>query len=93
MTHAAAQSFVADGELRAWLDGNLVYEQTGMVFRTTPDKPAYSPELLRPARELGIRNICALRGKKMRRESPLTLTRTHTRSAQLFSRRQDGLLD
>ncbi len=29
-------SWAADGELRAWIDGRLCFERTGMVFRTTP---------------------------------------------------------
>lgn len=28
--------WLPDGELRTWLDGRLVYERTGMVFRTLP---------------------------------------------------------
>lgn len=30
------QFWTPDGELRAWIDGRLVYEKTGLVFRTLP---------------------------------------------------------
>jgi hypothetical protein len=51
---ATPEGFKADGELRQWIDGRLVYERKGMVFRTLPvlSKP-YDPTKLRPCRELG----------------------------------------
>lgn len=51
---ATPEGFKADGELRTWIDGRLVFERTGMVFRTLPvlSKP-YDPTKLRPCRELG----------------------------------------
>ncbi len=52
-----APSFVPDGELRAWIDGKLVYERTGMVFRTPRDSFAYDSEVLRPCRELGVAGL------------------------------------
>lgn len=50
----AAPRFTPDGELRAWVDGRLAYERTGMVFRTPRDAFAFDSESLRPCRELGI---------------------------------------
>lgn len=53
-----APGFLPDGELRAWLDGRLVYEQTGMVFRSLPLKnPPHNPSRLRACRELGVRGL------------------------------------
>jgi hypothetical protein len=50
--------FTPDGELRAWVDGRLVYEQGGMVFRTLPIVPqAYDPSRIRACRELGVRGL------------------------------------
>ncbi|WP_138858286.1 hypothetical protein [Inhella inkyongensis] len=56
----AAPGYVADGELRAWLDGRLVFERTGMVFRSKPlalggipNNPAEMP----PVRDLGVRAL------------------------------------
>lgn len=47
-----------DGELRAWLDGRLVHESTGMVFRSLPlATPAHNPNRLRACRELGVRGL------------------------------------
>lgn len=53
-----APGYLADGELRTWIDGRLAYERKGMVFRTTPiaDLP-YAPDQLRPCRELGVRGL------------------------------------
>jgi hypothetical protein len=54
----AMPGFLPDGELRAWLDGRLVYEQSGMVFRSLPLKnPPYHPSHLRACRELGVRGL------------------------------------
>lgn len=33
-------TYIPDGILRTWIDGKLVFERTGMVFRTLP---AYDP--------------------------------------------------
>lgn len=53
-----APGFLPDGELRTWLDGRLVYQRTGMVFRSGPAiRPAYLPGKIRPARDLGIRGL------------------------------------
>ena len=53
-----APGYVADGELRAWVDGRLAFERTGMVFRTQPIADlAYDPQRLRPCRDLGIRGL------------------------------------
>lgn len=50
--------FAPDGELRAWLDGNLVFERTGMVFRSLPlATQPYNPSRLRPCRDLGVRGL------------------------------------
>lgn len=50
--------FEPDGELRAWLDGQLVYERLGMVFRALPlHAPAADPGRIRPCRELGVRAL------------------------------------
>lgn len=54
----SGSGFTPDGELRAWVDGRMVYERTGMVFRTLPLVSApYNSELLRPCRELGVRGL------------------------------------
>ena len=53
-----APGFVPDGELRTWIDGRLVYERTGMVFRNGPVlQPAYVNGQIRPARDLGVRGL------------------------------------
>lgn len=53
-----APGYTPDGELRAWLDGRLVYERTGMVFRALPlYAPAADPARIRPCRELGVRAL------------------------------------
>jgi hypothetical protein len=50
--------FTPDGELRAWVDGRLVYERGGMVFRTLPMVPqTYDPSRIRACRELGVRGL------------------------------------
>jgi len=50
--------FKPDGEIRAWLDGQLVYERTGMLFRALPlHAPAADPGRIRPCRELGVRAL------------------------------------
>jgi hypothetical protein len=50
--------FTPDGELRAWIDGRLVFERTGMVFRTLPMVPVpYNPNQIRACRELGVRGL------------------------------------
>lgn len=55
---ADAPGHVADGALRTWLDGKLVYEQLQMVFRTLPLVEApYQPNRIRPCRELGVRGL------------------------------------
>jgi hypothetical protein len=52
------QFWAPDGELRLWLDGRLVYDRTGMVFRTLPlITRTYNGSLLRPVRELGIKAL------------------------------------
>ena len=56
----AAKTWLADGELRAWVDGRLTYEQTGMIFRTTEGLttlPAYNPSKLRPTAKNGITRL------------------------------------
>ena len=51
-------TYDADGALRTWIDGKLVHERTGMVFRTLPlHDPGYNAALLRPFRELGIKDL------------------------------------
>lgn len=53
-----APGFLADGELRTWIDGRLTFQRTGMVFRTAPIADlAYNPEQVRPCRELGVRGL------------------------------------
>ena len=54
----AAPGFVPDGAIRTWIDGRLVYERTGMVFRSGPVFQA-APMLYRtrPVRELGVRGL------------------------------------
>jgi len=53
-----AGTYSADGELRCWIDGRLVYQRTGMVFRTAPlYAPAYNASQLRPARQLGVKEL------------------------------------
>lgn len=53
-----APGYTPDGILRTWIDGKLVYERTGMVFRTLPKVQAtYNPDKMRPCRDLGIRGL------------------------------------
>jgi hypothetical protein len=48
-------TWIADGEIRAWLDGKLVFEWTGLVLRTLPRATyVYDPSSLRPAKSLGF---------------------------------------
>ncbi len=54
----SSPGFVPDGELRTWIDGRLVYNRTGMVFRSGPVATfPYQPNNLRPCRELGVRGL------------------------------------
>lgn len=47
-------TWAEDGELRTWIDGRLVFERTGMVFRTVPVlKAAYKYGTSRPIHPLG----------------------------------------
>lgn len=53
-----AGTWQPDGELRAWVDGRLVYERSGMVFRTLPlQTMPHQPDRLPPCRELGVRAL------------------------------------
>lgn len=55
----AAPGYLPDGELRAWVDGRLVFERVGMVFRSKPlkgDLPP-KPSEMPPLRELGVRGL------------------------------------
>lgn len=53
-----APGYVADGELRAWLDGVLVFERRGLVFRTWPFNTLQrTPANMPPLRELGARGL------------------------------------
>jgi hypothetical protein len=53
-----APGFVADGELRAWIDGSLVFERTGMVFRAKPlFQAAADPSRMGPVRDLGVKSL------------------------------------
>jgi hypothetical protein len=50
--------YAADGELRAWIDGRLVFERTGMVFRAKPLFQApEDPSRMGPVRDLGIKSL------------------------------------
>ena len=56
------QYWTPDGELRAWIDGVKVWEDTGMVFRSLPvlkpDEGAYdTANSLYGIRELGVREV------------------------------------
>lgn len=56
----AAPGYVADGELRTWLDGRLVFERTGMVFRSKPfvvSSVPTGPTVMPPVRDLGVRSL------------------------------------
>ena len=56
--HPGDNTFEPDGLLRTWIDGHLVYERTGMVFRTLPlYSPEYNASYIRPMRELGIKEL------------------------------------
>jgi hypothetical protein len=47
-------NWAADGAFRTWVDGRLVFEETGVVQRTLPRyAPAYDDSKLRPMRDLG----------------------------------------
>lgn len=55
-----APGYQADGELRAWIDGRLVFERTGLVFRSLPLKSDGIPSgtaVMPPVRELGVRAL------------------------------------
>lgn len=55
---SGAPGYAADGLLRTWLDGQLVFEQMEMVFRSLPLLTApYQGERIRPCRELGVRGL------------------------------------
>lgn len=43
VTGVTYPSYIADGELRTWIDGRLVYELTGAVFRQLPANTAGYP--------------------------------------------------
>lgn len=55
----ASPGFLPDGELRTWLDGRLVFERTGMVFRTKPLVATIptGPTVMPPVRDLGVRSL------------------------------------
>lgn len=56
--HPADNSYLADGALRTWVDNRLVYERTGMVFRTLPIyNPGRATDAIRPMRELGVKDL------------------------------------
>lgn len=53
-----AGTWNADGILQGWVDGRLVFEKTGMVFRTPPlFAPAYDALKIRPCRDIGIKEL------------------------------------
>ncbi|EHR71992.1 Disaggregatase related repeat protein [Burkholderiales bacterium JOSHI_001] len=53
-----APGFLPDGELRAWLDGVLVFERKGLVFRSKPlYQPPLDPTTLGAVRDLGVRAL------------------------------------
>lgn len=77
--NVGAGTYSADGALRAWVDGRLVSELTGMVFRTAPlDTAAYSPSRLRPCRELGHKGLWwnEFHGGQSENVVPRTVART-----------------
>lgn len=51
--------FTADGHLRTWINGRLVYERTGMVFRQLPYAAGTRglTNKIYPFRELGVRDL------------------------------------
>ena len=54
----SGSGFLPDGELRAWLDGRLVFERSGMVFRSLPlAETPYNPSRMRPCRALGVKAL------------------------------------
>ncbi|EHR71993.1 hypothetical protein BurJ1DRAFT_3178 [Burkholderiales bacterium JOSHI_001] len=56
--HSQAPGYKADGSLRAWVNGRLAFERTGMVFRALPlHDPGRDPARIRPCRELGVRAL------------------------------------
>ncbi|MBB5204238.1 hypothetical protein HNQ51_001552 [Inhella inkyongensis] len=58
LNHADPKGWRPDGALRAWVDGRLVFEREGMVFRTLPlHDPGFESGRIRPCRELGIRSL------------------------------------
>lgn len=54
-----APAYIADGYLRTWIDGRLVFESTGMVFRQLPYTTSYTQgsNWVTPIRELGVREV------------------------------------
>lgn len=52
------QFWTPDGAWRVWVDGRLVFERTGLVFRSLPVMdPGFRPGYGRPCRELGAEGI------------------------------------
>ena len=50
--------YLPDGELRAWLDGRLVYERSGLVFRAGPlGRRPDAQGRLQACRELGVSSL------------------------------------
>ena len=77
--NVGAGTYSADGVLRAWMDGRLVSELTGLVIRTAPlATPAYSPSRLRPCRELGHKGLWwnEFHGGQSENVVPRTVART-----------------
>ena len=55
---STAPGFLPNGDLRTWMDGRLVYERTGMVFRSGPVATfPYQPNNIRPCRDLGVKGL------------------------------------
>lgn len=58
-----APGFLADGEIRVWVDGRLAFERKGMVMRSLPlmdqrgPNPVYRAGYIRPCRTLGVTDL------------------------------------
>jgi hypothetical protein len=51
------EPWAADGVLRTWIDGRLVYEREGMTFRDKPYPAIPKPDQILPVRDLGVRGL------------------------------------
>lgn len=71
-----APGYLADGSVEVWVDGRLALSMNNMVMRSLPlVKKDYKEGYIRPARELGIRDLWfnVFHGGKTKATVPLTV--------------------